>query len=223
MKRRIAIFLSLVLIISSFASCSGNNNEIFTAEDGNQYIVVRDSDGNIIINDSNKLQVYPLNENGKKQQSDTGEYITEYIDFNGQVVMGNTIETAELRFRIPDNFSDNFEIPGYFYSEVYDSDIYFTYYDEDIELYIEADEKNCESLLESFGSEVFSYEKYSVTIGETDCIVFKNVCTSSEYYKNSYNYYIPYDTGFYIVNCVIDTDNAKKVNFDKFAESIVIK
>lgn len=223
MIKRIIAFFSLILLIMTFVSCSGNNKDVFTTEDGSQYIVVRDADGNIVINDSKKLQVYPLNENGKKQKSDAGEYITEYIDFNGQVVMGNTVETAELRFRIPDNFADNTDIPGYFYSEAFDSDIYFTYYDEDIDMHIEADEKNCESLLESFGSEVFSYEKYSVTVGKTDCIAFKNACTSSEYYKNTFNYYIPYDTGFYVVNCVIDTDNAKKVNFDKFAESIVLK
>lgn len=223
MIKRIVALMSILLIIFSFTSCSGNKNDTFTAEDGNQYIVVRDSEGNIVINDSQKLQVYPLNENGKKQKSDSGEYITEYIDFNGQVVIENMVETAELRFRIPNNFSDNAEIPGYFYSKMYDSEIYFTYYDEDVDSYIESDEKNCESLLESFGSEVFSYEKYAVTIGSTECIVFKNACTSSEYYKNAYNYYIPYDTGFYVVNCIINTDNAKKVNFDKFAEAIIIK
>lgn len=223
MIKRIVTIFSLILIIFSFASCSGNNKEVFTAEDGNQYIVVRDTDGNIIINDSNKLQVYPLNENGKKQKSDAGEYITEYIDFNGQVVIGNTVETAELRFRIPGNFSDNAKIPGFFYSDMYEGEIYFTYYNEDVEKYIEIEEKNCESLLESFGSEVFSYEKYSVIIGGADCVAFKTACTSSEYYKNSFNYYIPYDTGFYVVNCVIDTDNAKKVDFDKFAEAIILK
>ena len=223
MIKRIIALTGVFLIIFTFTSCSGNKNDTFTADNGNQYVVVRDSEGNIVINDNQKLQVYPLNENGKKQKSDAGEYITEYIDFNGQVVFGNTVETAELRFRIPNNFSDNAEIPGYFYSKMYDSEIYFTYYDEAIDSYIEANEKNCESLLESFGSEVFSYEKYTVTIGSSDCIVFKNACISSEYYKNSYNYYIPYDSGFYIVNCVINTSNAKKVNFDKFAEAIIIK
>lgn len=207
----------------TFSSCYGNDNEILTVENGNQYIVVRDSDGNIVINDSNKLQVYLLNENGKKQKSDAGEYITEYIDFNGQVVLGNVIETAEMRFEIPRSFSDNSDIPGYFYSEFYNGEIYFSYYDENIEKHIESAEQNCENLLESYGSEVFSYEKYSVTVNETECVAFKLACTSSEYYKNSFQYYIPYDTGFYVVDCVVDTDNANKFNFDKFVEAIEIK
>mgnify|MGYP007111668064 CR=1 FL=1 len=96
-------------------------------------MLVRDGEGSIVINENDKLQVYVLNENGKKQKTDAGEYITEYIDFNGQVVLGNTVETAEMKFEIPKTFADNSEIPGYFYSESYEGDIYFTYYDENID------------------------------------------------------------------------------------------
>lgn len=223
MLKKIISVLIVVVMLAAFSSCSGNDKNIMTTEDGNEYMVVRDSDGNIVINENNKLQVYPLNENGKKQKSDAGEYIKEYIDFNGQVVLGNSVETAELKFELPDSFVDHIEIPGYFYSEVYNSDVYFTYYNENIENKIAAAEQNCENLLESYGSEVFTYEKYSVTINDEECVAIKIACTSSEYYKNAYQYYIPYDTGFYIVDCVISTDNAKKVNFDKFAKDIELK
>lgn len=222
LKKTLSLIFSIIAILT-FSSCAGRNNEIFSVENGTQYMVVRDADGNIVINDSYKLQVYTLNENGKKQKSDTGEYITEYIDFNGQIVLEETVETAEMRFKIPKSFSDNADIPGYFYSELYDSEIYFTYYDEKADNHIEAAEQNCESLLESFGSEAFLYEKYTVVINNSECVAFKLACTSSEYYKNSFQYYIPYDTGFYVINCVIDTDNAKKVNFDRFVEAIYFK
>lgn len=223
MFRKTVLFIAAISLLLSFSACSSSDKDLFTSENGFDYIVVRDSDGNIVINDSNKLQVYTLNENGKKQKSDSGDYMKEYIDFNGQVVIGNTAETAEMKFEIPKTFDDNSDIPGYFYSETYEGDIYFTYYDESIEKHITAAEENCENLLESFGSEVFEYEKYSVVVDGIDCTAIRIACTSSEYYKNSYQYFIPYDTGFYAINCVVDTGNAKKVDFDKFVEEIILK
>ena len=223
MFRKIVLLITALSLLFSFSACSSSDKDMFTAENGFDYIVVRDSDGNIVINDSNKLQVYTLNENGKKQKSDSGDYIKEYIDFNGQVVIGSSVETLEMKFIIPKTFNDNSNIPGYFNSDTHNAEIYFTYYDESIEKYINAAEMNCENLLESYGSEVFEYEKYSVIVDNNECTAIRIACTSSEYYKNSYEYFIPYDTGFYCINCVIDTDNAKKVNFDKFVEDIILK
>lgn len=221
MLKKLAAVLLIIVVIVTLTSCSGE--DIFTDENGTEYIVVRNSDGNIVINDSNKLQVYTLNENGKKQKSDAGDYITEFIEFNGQVVTDRIVETAEMKFEIPKHFTADINNPGYFYCEPYNAEIFISYYNEDVDKHITADEMNCESLLESFGSDVFSYEKYSVTINENECTAFKHSCTSSEYYKNAYNYYIPYDTGLYIVNCNINTNDAKKVDFDKFVETITLK
>ena len=223
MFRKTVLFIISITLIFSFSACSSSDKDLYTAENGFNYIVVRDADGNIVINESNKLQVYTLNENGKKQKSDSGDYIKEYVDFNGQVVIENTVETAEMKFEIPKTFKDNAKIPGYFHSDTYKAEIYFTYYNENVDKHISASEMNCENLLESFGSEVFEYEKYSVVIDNNDCTAIRIACTSSEYYKNSYQYFIPYDTGFYVIDCVIDTGNAKKINFDKFIKDVVLK
>lgn len=220
LKKLTAVFL-IIFVVFTLTSCSDNDK--FTDENGTEYIVVRDADGNIIINDRNKIQVYTLNENGKKQKSDSGDYITEFIEFNGQVVTGRVVETAEMKFEIPKYFSADAENPGYFYYEPYDSEIFISYYDDDVDNHLVAEEANCESLLESFGSDTFTYEKYSVTISGDECTAFRHSCTSSEYYKNAFNYYIPYDTGVYIVNCNINTNDAKKVDFDKFVETIILK
>ncbi|MBO5935518.1 MAG: hypothetical protein J6Q94_08530 [Clostridia bacterium] len=221
MLKKLSAVLLIVITIITLSSCSGD--DIFTDENGSEYIIVRDSEGNIVINDSNKLQVYTLNENGKKQKSDSGEYITRFIEFNGQVVTDRTVETAEMRFDIPKYFSVDTENPGYFYYEPYGSEIFISYYNEDAEKYIAANETNCENLLESFGSDVFSYEKYSVKINNTEYTAFRHSCTSSEYYKTAYSFYIPYDTGVYIFDCNIDTNCAKKVNFDKFIKTVELK
>ena len=221
MLKKLTAFMMIIITIFSLSSCS--SDDTFTDESGTEYVVVRDSEGNIVINDRNKLQVYTLNENGKKQKSDSGEYITRFIEFNGQVVTDRTVETAEMKFELPKNFVSDINNPGYFYNEAYGAEIFISYFNEDADKHIVANEMNCENLLESFGSDVFSYEKYSITINGDEYTAFSQECTSSEYYKASCNYFIPYDNGVYIIDCSIDTNCAKKVNFDKFIKTFILK
>ena len=222
MKKIISILLTLCILLT-LTACSSSDKDIFVTEDGIEYLIVRDNEGGIVINESDKLQVYVLNENGKKQKTDAGDYITEFIDFNGQVVIGNIAETAEMRYEIPSNFVADSNNPGYFYNESIGAEIFFSYYEDSAEFHFDAVTHNCEKLLESYGSEVFSYEKYTIAVNDTDCSAVRLKCTSSEYYKNAYYYFIPYDTGCYYINCIVDTGNANKVNFDKFVKNIVIK
>ncbi|MBQ8209662.1 MAG: hypothetical protein IJZ35_03655 [Clostridia bacterium] len=220
-KKIIALFL-LVSIVFTFSSCA-DKDTYYTADDGTQYLVCRDAEDNLVINDSGKLLVYTLNENNKKIKSDSGEYITEYVDFNGQVVYDGTVETAEMRFELPNGFVESRENPGYFFNSAYQGEIFIDYYASGMDIHIQAQETNCEDLLESFGSEVFSYKKYTVDISGIECTAFNSLSTTSEYYRNAFFYFIPYDTGYYIINCNISTDYKNKVDFDSFVEDILIK
>lgn len=222
MKKFIFVILTFI-IVTSFSACSTVEKDIITAEDGVKYIVARDENDNIIINDNNKLQVYTLNENGKKQKNDNDEYIYKFIDFNDQVIIGQTVETAEMKYKLPKGISGDFDNPGYFFNDKYSAEIFFSYYPYDIKDSITSAELNCESLLESFGSEVFEYKKYSIATKYFECTAFKQRCTSSEFYKNAYIYYIPYDTGYYMINCNVNTEYENKFNFDKFIETIQFK
>ncbi len=222
LKKSVAVFL-IVSLFFTFSACASNDSDYYTADDGTEYMVYRNSDGNIVINDSGKLLVYSLNENNKRIKADSGEYITEYVSFNGQVVSGGVVETAELRFNLPNNFVESRENPGYFYYDAYDGAIFVDYYASGIDLHIQSLEDNCEDLLEGFGSEVFSYEKYTVTINGIECTAFSQLSITSEYYKNAFFYFIPYDTGYYVINCNVNTDYRNKVDFDSFAESIELK
>ena len=223
MKKIISLFIVLITVLTCFSACSNTSKDIITAEDGIKYIVARDENKNIIINDNNKLQVYSLNENGKKQKNDNDEYIIKFIDFNGQVVIGQTVETAEMTYKLPKGFKNDFNNPGYFFNEHYSAEIFFSYYPNDIKDAIIAAEKNSESLLESFGSEVFEYKKYTLDVNGYECTAFRQRCTSSEFFKNAYIYYIPYDNGYYMVNCNVSTENENKYNFDKFIETVRFK
>ena len=221
MKKLLA-FLLVFTVVFSFSSCTSGKNDVYIADDGAEYLLVRDTDGNIVINESEKLQVYVLNENGKKQKTDAGDYITEFIDFNGQVVIDNVVETSELRFSLPSGFIADNNI-GYFYNDAIDAEIYFSYYGDSAETHFEAVANNGEKLLESYGSEVFSYEKYTVVVDGIDCSAVRMECISSEYYQHSYSFFVPYDTGCYFINCIVNTGNANKVNFDKFIKNIELK
>ena len=223
MLKNVICILCVLTLIICFSSCTSTNNDTFTTEDGKSYIVVRDDEGGIKINDNGKLHVYTLNENGKKQKDDAGEYITEFIDFNGQIVIGNTVETEEMRYKLPDGFAEDINNSGYFYNKNINAEIFFAFYGTDVSIAVEAAEKNCQSLLESYGSDVFEYQKYTIEIDGIECTAFKQRSISSEYPDNAFLYYIPYDTGYYIINCRVNTENENKVDFDKFVKSIEIK
>ena len=132
MKKIICLIIALLSALTCFSSCSNTEKDVITAEDGVKYIVARDENKNIIINDNNKLQVYSLNENGKKQKNDNDEYIIKFIDFNGQVVIGQTVETAEMIYTLPKGIKDDFNNPGYFFNDTYSAEIFFSYYPSDI-------------------------------------------------------------------------------------------
>lgn len=220
-KRFVAVMLMLVMMIS-LASC-GNDSDFYIDDDGVRYMVCRDGNGEIQVNASGKLLVYDLNENDKRIKSDSGEYLTRYVDFNGQIVTGKFVEIAEMSFTLPNNFTDDRDNPGYFRNEAYNGEIFIYYYDENTQLAIESLEFSCEGLLESFGSEVYSYEKYTLNVDNTECIAFEQLCTSSEYYQNAFTYILPFDSGYYRFDCNVSTDYKNKVDFDKFIESIDLK
>lgn len=222
LKRFLSVLLIVVLMFMC-TSCSDDNGDIYTDENGSQYMICRDADGKMQINDNGKLLVYTLNENGKRIKSETGEYITEYIKFNGQVVSGRDVEIPELKFRLPAGFSEDRDNPGYFFREAYNGEIFINYYDDDLDMSIQSLEYSCEGLLESFGSEVYSYNRYTVNAEDVECVAFEQLCISSEYYQNSFVYLIPFDTGYYRVDCSVSTDYKNKVDFDKFIESFEIK
>lgn len=223
MLKKIIAMLLVVSTVFMLSSCSDKNDLYYTADDGTEYLVCRNSSGNLNINENGKLLVYTMNENNKKVKNDSGAYITEYVDFNGQIVYKGVVETAELRFELPKGFVEDRVNPGYFHNESYNGEIFIDYYTKDMDIHIQSQETNCEDLLESFGSEVYSYKKYNVVVGDIECTAFSSLSTTSEYYKNAFFYFIPYDTGYYVINCNVSTDYKNKFDFDSFVENIELK
>lgn len=222
-KNRIVAVISSLFVLLTFASCSSESSDYYIDDNGTKYLVNRNTEGNIQINENGKLLVYSLNENDKCIKSDSGEYITEFVEFNGQVVSDGKVETKEMKFTLPKNFSEDRNNTGYFYNENCKGEIFINYFNEDINTGVQAIQDTCQNLLESFGSEVYSYNEYSLDVDGIECIAIEQLCTSSEYYQNVFTYLIPYDTGYYSFDCTVNTDYKNKVNYDKFIKSITLK
>ena len=41
----------------------------------------------------------------------------KFIDFNDQVIIGQTVETAEMKYKLPKGISGDINNPGYFFNE----------------------------------------------------------------------------------------------------------
>ena len=136
---------------------------------------------------------------------------------------GSTVETAEMRFTLPKGFVAHDNVAGYFSLESKGGEMFISYKNDDIEGVVNATVNNCESLLESFGSEYFSYEKYELDCSGVKVSAVKHISTSPEYNRAVHFYYIPYDTGYYSISVGINSSHLKGFDFDKMIENIVLK
>ena len=226
MKNKIitAVFLTLC---SAFilSSCSSSQIKTYTDKDGKSYDIVYDENGNFVTND-NKLQVYLLSDNGKRIKDESGEYRTEFIEFNGQITDGHHVQTKELEFTLPSGFTQSYDTGLLFLNDDIGALIYISVLaDTDIEQQYKLIESNCSQLQESYGSDRFSYDIYDLKTSKSNVSVraFKLICTSSDYPKTDYYYYFNVNDRIYLVNASVTTDYVKKVKFDSFAKSFVFK
>lgn len=226
MKNKIITAVCLTLC-SAFilSSCSSSQIKTYTDKDGKSYDIVYDENGNFVTND-NKLQVYLLSDNGKRIKDESGEYRTEFIEFNGQITDGHHVQTKELEFTLPSGFTQSYDTGLLFLNDDIGAQIYISVLaDADIEQQYKLIESNCSQLQESYGSDRFSYDIYDLKTSKSNVSVraFKLICTSSDYPKTDYYYYFNVNDRIYLVNASVTTDFVKKVKFDSFAKSFVFK
>jgi len=221
MKKKIIILTAVLMItMMSLTSCSGKIKS-YTDKDGKTYDIVYDDNGNFITNDSNKLKVYILSDTGKKIKNENGEYRTDYIDFNGQIVNGRKVETKNFSFTLPAGFEQSYDTGLLFFRDSINAEIYISVLDNsDIDTEYSLVESNCIQLQESYGSDKFSYNIYDLkTKNDIPIHVFKTQCTSSDYPKTDYYYYFNINDKIYKITASVSTDSAKKADFDSFAKS----
>lgn len=104
MKKRIVVFLIVVIISLSvvFTAC---NKDVYTdPSTGNEYILVTDENGEKVLNDDGELLVYSTDEDGKKIKDEDGNYVTEVHGFIGQIENDGVIEDYAYYFTLPDGW-----------------------------------------------------------------------------------------------------------------------
>lgn len=99
-KKVIAIVGAVVLLISVFAACA--KKPTIKGNNGIEYAVVTDDEGNTVINEDGEVVIYVTDEHGKYVKDGNGERQTNYIEFPDSIINGNTYETADYVLTFPE-------------------------------------------------------------------------------------------------------------------------
>lgn len=89
-KKIIAIALAIVALATMFVGCQ--KEEFKVKVRGREYYPVTDKDGNTIIDEDNRLNIYIVDNEGITQENEKGEPQTGWIPLNGDVVAGDKIQ-----------------------------------------------------------------------------------------------------------------------------------
>lgn len=103
-KKIIAAALAVLLIASTFAAC-GQKLQTITADNGMEYAVVTDDEGNTVLNENGDIYVYVTDENGKIIENENGEPQTNIIDFPQMIITGQKIETPVFSWTLADGWT----------------------------------------------------------------------------------------------------------------------
>lgn len=221
-NKKYKIFAAALAIISIFSFCScGSEIDTYTSSNGINYKIVRDSNGNFITDSSGDICVYITNENGKLKLTDSGEYMTGYIPFDGRLTDGRKIETSDFSFTLPSGFSASDDNNYYDYDKGQGQ--IFIFYDETYNMddVVNARLDEFKNLQSEYGSENVKYSKKIISGKNISITSLDLKSDASEYNRNVFDYYFPYGKGYYRINCV--ESNSLGINFDSFAKSIRIK
>lgn len=109
-KKFIAIVVAFVILITSVAVgivVYVNRKDLYVDPDGVEHWLVKDDEGNTVLNGEGDLVVYATDEKGKRQKDENGEYVTAAVDFPEKVIDGNTLETPDYRLTMPKTWELN--------------------------------------------------------------------------------------------------------------------
>lgn len=109
-KKIIAIVVALVVVVTAIIVAvvvSNNTKEVYVDDDGVAHWIYKDEEGNTHLNGDGEIIVYALDENGKRQKDENGEYIMAAIDFPEVVTKGNTLETPNYKLTMPKDWELN--------------------------------------------------------------------------------------------------------------------
>ncbi|MGN0519596.1 MAG: hypothetical protein ACI4LB_02540 [Candidatus Fimenecus sp.] len=121
-KKIIAVICVLMLLISMFAACG--KKQTITADNGMEYVLVIDDEGNTVANDSGDVAVYVTDADGNYVQDDNGEKQTNYVTPPEKTVEKNKVETPDYSLTFKNN-DWTVSASGIFFKNNTDESVYF--------------------------------------------------------------------------------------------------
>lgn len=103
-KKFIAIIVAFVILVTAVAVGTAvfiNKKDTYVDPDGVEHWLVKDEEGNTILNGEGEVVVYATEANGQRQKDENGEYVTAVVDFPEKVIDGNTLETPDYKLTMP--------------------------------------------------------------------------------------------------------------------------
>ena len=224
MKRTVKLVSLFFAVCLLLCSCSGEL-KYYTDAQGNRYRICRSESGELIVDSGGRLCVYLTNENGKLKRDASGELMTSYVSFPGQVVSGDRVETPYITYRVPAAFQsvENGDTLYYDYNEGAGR-IFIDYIEATPpEGLIDDVQRSFDQTVATYGADKINVQKYTVHGGNVDLFAVSLVSQTEEYDRCLYYYFFAYKGGCYRLSCSISTRENGRVNFDRFAKSFSIK
>lgn len=104
-KKIIAVISVVVLLASVLAACA--KKPTITGDNGMEYAVVTDKEGNTVVNDEGEVIVYVTDEHGKYVKNENGERETNALPFPKTVLNGQTLETPDYVLTMPEGWTSD--------------------------------------------------------------------------------------------------------------------
>ena len=221
LKRALICFAAICLLLTG---CLGEL-KYYTDAQGNRYRICRSESGDLIVDSGGRLCVYLTNENGKLKKDASGELMTAYVSFPGQIVSGDQVETPHIMYQVPAAFQavEDGDTLYYDYNEG-SGRIFIDYFEATVpEGLVDDVRKSFDQTVSAYGADKIVVRKYSVSGGNIDLSAVSLESKTDEYDRCLYYYFFPYKGGCYRLSCSIERKEAGRVNFDRFARSFSVK
>lgn len=108
-KKILALALAILFIATAFTACKKGPE--LTEINGKEYPVVKDDNGEMVVNDDNQIAVLVTDRNNEVLTYENGENQTHWVQITGPLVLGDKIQTKDSSLAIPEGWTGE-EISG---------------------------------------------------------------------------------------------------------------
>ncbi len=108
MKKYLALFISAIIILATFAGCK--KAETIKTADNKEIPAVTQENGGVIRDEAGNLIVYVTEANGNLTKGEDGEYVTTPVALERPIVVGRRVEAPLYSINIPNGWSDKLTV-----------------------------------------------------------------------------------------------------------------